>query len=90
MRGGVVAGFTEPGWRPLGWRGLTGFSEPDDNGGGAQRAGRPGTTDRRQLTCPFIPSSEVLLEGFKKDMKAGGDIPIWNQVRCDQRSSSYF
>jgi hypothetical protein len=44
--GGVVAGVTELGWRPLGWRGLTGLSEPGYNGGGAQRAGRPGTTDR--------------------------------------------
>ena len=45
MPGGVGAGFTEPGWRPPGWRGLTGLNEPSYNGGGAQRAGRLGTTD---------------------------------------------
>ena len=45
MPGGVGAGVTELGWRSFGWRGLTGLSEPGYNGGGAQRAGRLGTTD---------------------------------------------
>ena len=46
MPSGVGTGVDEPGWRPLGWRGLTGLNEPSYNGGGAQRARRPGTTDQ--------------------------------------------
>ena len=46
MPGGVGAGVAEPDWRPPGWRGLTGLNEPSYNGGGEQRAGRPGTTDQ--------------------------------------------
>ena len=82
MPGGVGAGVAEPDWRPPGWRGLTGLNEPSYNGGGAQRAGRPGTTDQSRYLQhnPWLIAGIPLGCWMPSGVGAGVDEPGWRPL----------